>query len=349
MMATMANNDRETTQPTCQNCATSTTPLWRRDEMGSVLCNACGLFLKLHGRPRPISLKTDVIKSRNRVKTMRPDLAKQKKVSLPLDSVSDIRRTRLPFPHVIFQRDANLSQQAQNLPPGTDANGTDMTGANMAAALGGRRPSAKSTNGHLDDTQSPISRTGTPNMYSNTHGLQMYPSMDDPQFQAQGLGSFGVAATADGRVPSPMNGEHPQTQESLLQENASLKTRVSELEVIQELYRGRLQQLEQDEANAHENKNQLHSQLEAAQQTETQLRNELEESHHRENMLKRRLDELELELNQAKDSVDVQDNERHAKKPRTDSPNDMETDNGAEEALQALKTEESDPTPQPAT
>lgn len=56
-------------QPICQNCSTSTTPLWRRDENGSVLCNACGLFLKLHGRPRPISLKTDVIKSRNRVKT----------------------------------------------------------------------------------------------------------------------------------------------------------------------------------------------------------------------------------------------------------------------------------------
>lgn len=55
-------------QPICQNCTTSTTPLWRRDESGSVLCNACGLFLKLHGRPRPISLKTDVIKSRNRVK-----------------------------------------------------------------------------------------------------------------------------------------------------------------------------------------------------------------------------------------------------------------------------------------
>jgi len=65
-MATMAD---QTSQPTCQNCQTSTTPLWRRDEIGSVLCNACGLFLKLHGRPRPISLKTDVIKSRNRVKS----------------------------------------------------------------------------------------------------------------------------------------------------------------------------------------------------------------------------------------------------------------------------------------
>ncbi|QNP96068.1 Transcriptional regulator GZF3 [Yarrowia lipolytica] len=54
--------------PVCQNCQTSTTPLWRRDEAGQVLCNACGLFLKLHGRARPISLKTNVIKSRNRIK-----------------------------------------------------------------------------------------------------------------------------------------------------------------------------------------------------------------------------------------------------------------------------------------
>ena len=67
-MAAVANSVTYTLQPVCQNCSTSTTPLWRRDESGSVLCNACGLFLKLHGRPRPISLKTDIIKSRNRVK-----------------------------------------------------------------------------------------------------------------------------------------------------------------------------------------------------------------------------------------------------------------------------------------
>jgi hypothetical protein len=56
--------------PVCQNCGTSTTPLWRRNELGATLCNACGLFLKLHGRARPLNLKTDTIKSRNRVKTV---------------------------------------------------------------------------------------------------------------------------------------------------------------------------------------------------------------------------------------------------------------------------------------
>ncbi|KAJ1024833.1 hypothetical protein NDA16_002873 [Ustilago loliicola] len=50
----------------CSNCHTTKTPLWRRDPEGQPLCNACGLFLKLHGVVRPLSLKTDVIKKRNR-------------------------------------------------------------------------------------------------------------------------------------------------------------------------------------------------------------------------------------------------------------------------------------------
>lgn len=51
---------------TCSNCGTTNTPLWRRNLDGNPLCNACGLFLKLHGKVRPLSLKTDVIKKRNR-------------------------------------------------------------------------------------------------------------------------------------------------------------------------------------------------------------------------------------------------------------------------------------------
>lgn len=50
----------------CSNCHTTNTPLWRRDPEGQPLCNACGLFYKLHGVVRPLSLKTDVIKKRNR-------------------------------------------------------------------------------------------------------------------------------------------------------------------------------------------------------------------------------------------------------------------------------------------
>ncbi|ORY67385.1 uncharacterized protein BCR38DRAFT_156674 [Pseudomassariella vexata] len=62
-----AGNQGDGNAPTtCTNCFTQTTPLWRRNPEGQPLCNACGLFLKLHGVVRPLSLKTDVIKKRNR-------------------------------------------------------------------------------------------------------------------------------------------------------------------------------------------------------------------------------------------------------------------------------------------
>ncbi|KAK0633293.1 hypothetical protein B0T14DRAFT_491494 [Immersiella caudata] len=60
------NQGESGTPTTCTNCFTQTTPLWRRNPEGQPLCNACGLFLKLHGVVRPLSLKTDVIKKRNR-------------------------------------------------------------------------------------------------------------------------------------------------------------------------------------------------------------------------------------------------------------------------------------------
>jgi len=58
--------DGDSVPTVCTNCSTTTTPLWRRDPEGHPLCNACGLFYKLHGVVRPLSLRTDVIKKRNR-------------------------------------------------------------------------------------------------------------------------------------------------------------------------------------------------------------------------------------------------------------------------------------------
>lgn len=36
----------------CSNCRTTTTTLWRRNADGDPVCNACGLYTKLHGVSR---------------------------------------------------------------------------------------------------------------------------------------------------------------------------------------------------------------------------------------------------------------------------------------------------------
>ncbi|XP_078718875.1 transcription factor GATA-4-like [Lampetra fluviatilis] len=50
----------------CSNCQTSTTTLWRRNTDGDPVCNACGLYSKLHGVPRPLAMKKEGIQTRKR-------------------------------------------------------------------------------------------------------------------------------------------------------------------------------------------------------------------------------------------------------------------------------------------
>ncbi|KAJ1877444.1 GATA type transcriptional activator of nitrogen-regulated proteins [Coemansia sp. RSA 1722] len=52
--------------PRCYNCSAEQTPLWRRDPEDNIICNACGLYYKLHGRARPVSMKRAAVKRRNR-------------------------------------------------------------------------------------------------------------------------------------------------------------------------------------------------------------------------------------------------------------------------------------------
>ncbi|XP_029712169.1 trans-acting T-cell-specific transcription factor GATA-3 isoform X2 [Aedes albopictus] len=50
----------------CANCSTTTTTLWRRNNRGEPVCNACGLYHKLHNVDRPLTMKKDGIQTRKR-------------------------------------------------------------------------------------------------------------------------------------------------------------------------------------------------------------------------------------------------------------------------------------------
>ncbi|XP_058123953.1 uncharacterized protein LOC131265677 isoform X2 [Anopheles coustani] len=50
----------------CTNCGTTTTTIWRRNMRGEMVCNACGLYFKLHGVNRPHTMRRDTIHTRRR-------------------------------------------------------------------------------------------------------------------------------------------------------------------------------------------------------------------------------------------------------------------------------------------
>jgi len=53
-------------QTRCANCQTQTTSLWRRNKDGNPVCNACGLYVKLHGVERPTQMRKDKVQTRKR-------------------------------------------------------------------------------------------------------------------------------------------------------------------------------------------------------------------------------------------------------------------------------------------
>ncbi|KAF9545219.1 hypothetical protein EC957_011198 [Mortierella hygrophila] len=50
----------------CANCSQTQTPLWRKNDAGEPICNACGLYAKLHHRDRPVTMRKTKITRRRR-------------------------------------------------------------------------------------------------------------------------------------------------------------------------------------------------------------------------------------------------------------------------------------------
>lgn len=64
--STSDESDANYLGPECSHCRTHRTSVWRRSKAGDQLCNACGVYARLRGKPRPLSLKKNKIRPRSK-------------------------------------------------------------------------------------------------------------------------------------------------------------------------------------------------------------------------------------------------------------------------------------------
>lgn len=279
----------------CQNCQTTNTPLWRRDENGQVLCNACGLFLKLHGRPRPSSLKTDVIRPRNRI---RPSMIAQQTAQgllpglgligpSPASNSGNERTTlrvvkpaspELEYHGGQFLWSGQRQQQEQQGPqqPPQQAYGRILSFPQPTMSLSTSSSSLSSSSSSSAPTFS-----STPSSTTSSHGPPTPQSgaIHLPSISESTLSTLGITGTNDmqsvqqpaqsvGHVPSQQQQPNPSTyfqKAPILEPPAfdnsagltnptcklddiqALRTRVTELELVNDLYKSRMAELENAE------------------------------------------------------------------------------------------------------
>lgn len=89
----------------CANCRTTTTPLWRRDEAGNTICNACGLYYKLHQVHRPVGMKrSGVIKRRKRIMIAQEEQGQEKFDRMPEIEDFIIKKSDCLLPPISSER-----------------------------------------------------------------------------------------------------------------------------------------------------------------------------------------------------------------------------------------------------
>lgn len=128
----------------------------------------------------------------------------------------------------------------------------------------------------------------------HAHNSNIAPQhMFDSVTLGDGMSSSTGIPSRQMRQPSPSavdrQLESSPTFESLLALNTTLKTRVSELEFVNELFRGRVTELEQSDASARRSEM-------IVRDSEVRLRRSLEDAQRREEDLKRRVCDLERQV-----------------------------------------------------
>ncbi|XP_029471909.1 trans-acting T-cell-specific transcription factor GATA-3 isoform X2 [Rhinatrema bivittatum] len=88
----------------CANCQTTTTTLWRRNANGDPVCNACGLYYKLHNINRPLTMKKEGIQTRNRKMS-----SKSKKCKRMHESPEDFPKSSSFSPAALSRHMSSLS------------------------------------------------------------------------------------------------------------------------------------------------------------------------------------------------------------------------------------------------
>lgn len=178
LQAAAGNQGDGNAPTTCTNCFTQTTPLWRRNPEGQPLCNACGLFLKLHGVVRPLSLKTDVIKKRNRGSG----------ASLPVGGTST--RSKKNAGNASGTASGPASRKNSTLTMSTANNTTQVT----------TPPSATNRAGSVNEGESPASGGGSG---GNTAGSTPTSYAGSATGAVGGKGVVPIAAAPPKNAPGP--------------------------------------------------------------------------------------------------------------------------------------------------
>ncbi|KAF9795859.1 hypothetical protein SFRURICE_006962 [Spodoptera frugiperda] len=184
----------------CTNCGSRNTTLWRRNNDGEPVCNACGLYYKLHGINRPLAMRKDGIQTRKRKPKKSGNGAKppqdaNKKDDHNSPGLDDSKQSlpEVPLPLTQSMASHGASKPREHATPETSPHAH----AAHAHALGHSQAHAhaQAQPGHAH-AQYPLGLPAAPFLSnpslfniksepSNANGYESYPSHSGPHYHSQ--------------------------------------------------------------------------------------------------------------------------------------------------------------------